>query len=47
MYKDVAELKHTVYKRVQLKKSGPSISSLQSVQQIQKQMFQRQKVNLQ
>ena len=31
LYKDVAELKHAVYKRVQLKKSGLSVSSVQNV----------------
>ena len=30
LYKEVAELKHAVYKRVQVKKSGPSVSSVQS-----------------
>ena len=28
LYKEVAELKHAVYKRVQLKKSGPSVSAV-------------------
>ena len=31
LYKDVAELKHAVYKRVQVKKSGPSASAVQKV----------------
>ena len=31
LYKEVAELKHAMYKKVQLKKSGPSISSIQKV----------------
>ena len=31
LYKEVAELKHAVYKRVQVKKSGPSVSSVQKV----------------
>ena len=31
LYKEVAELKHAVYKKVQLKKSGPSVSAVQSV----------------
>ena len=31
MYKEVVELKHAVYKRVQLKKSGPSVSSVQKI----------------
>ena len=29
LYKEVAVLKHAVYKRVQLKKSGPSVSAVQ------------------
>ena len=29
LYKEVAELKHAVYKKVQVKKSGPSVSSVQ------------------
>ena len=31
LYKEVAELKHAVYKRVQVKKSGPSVSAVQNV----------------
>ena len=31
LYKEVAELKHAVYKRVQVKKNGPSVSSIQNV----------------
>ena len=31
LYREVAELKHAVYKRVQVKKSGPSVSSVQKV----------------
>ena len=31
LYREVAELKHAVYKRVQVKKSGPSVSSVQEV----------------
>ena len=30
LYKEVAELKHAVYKKVQLKKSGPSVSAVQN-----------------
>ena len=30
LYRKVAELKHAVYKKVQLKKSGPSVSAVQS-----------------
>ena len=30
LYKEVAELKHAVYKKVQVKKSGPSVSSVQN-----------------
>ena len=30
LYKEVAELKHAVYKRVRVKKSGPSVSSVQN-----------------
>ena len=36
LYKDIAELKHAVYKKVQLKKSGPSVSSVQSVPAVSK-----------
>ena len=31
LYKEVAELKHAVYKRIQMKKNGPSVSSVQNV----------------
>ena len=31
LYREVAELKHAVYKRVQVKKSGPSVSSVQKI----------------
>ena len=31
LYREVAELKHAVYKRVQVKKSGPSVSSVQNI----------------
>ena len=31
LYREVAELKHAVYKRVQVKKSGPSVSAVQNV----------------
>ena len=31
LYKEVAELKHAVYKRVQFKKSGPSVSAVQNI----------------
>ena len=31
LYKEVAEHKHAVYKRVQVKKNGPSVSSVQNV----------------
>ena len=31
LYKEIAELKHAVYKRVQVKKSGPSVSAVQKV----------------
>ena len=31
LYKEVAELKHAVYKKVQVKKNGPSVSSVQNV----------------
>ena len=31
LYKEVAELKHTMNKRVQLKKTSPSVSSVQNV----------------
>ena len=31
LYREVADLKHAVYKKVQLKKSGPSVSSVQKV----------------
>ena len=31
LYREVAELKHAVYKRVQMKKNGPSVSSVQNV----------------
>ena len=31
LYNEVAELKHAVYKRVHLKKSGPSVSSVQKI----------------
>ena len=30
LYREVAELKHAVYKKVQVKKSGPSVSSVQN-----------------
>ena len=36
LYKEIAKLKHTVYKRVKLKKSGPSVSSVQRVPTISK-----------
>ena len=35
LYKEVAELKHAVYKRVQVKKTGPSVNSVQSVPAVQ------------
>ena len=31
LYREVAELKHAVYKRVQVKKSGPSFSAVQNI----------------
>ena len=31
LYREVAELKHAVYKKVQLKKSGPSVSVVQNI----------------
>ena len=31
LYKEVAEHKHAVYKKVQVKKSGPSVSAVQNV----------------
>ena len=31
LYREVAELKHAVYKRVQVKKSGPSVSAVQNI----------------
>ena len=34
LYKEVAELKHAVYKRVQVKKSGPNVSSMQNTPEV-------------
>ena len=31
LYKEVAELKHAVYKRIQVKKNGPSVSAVQNI----------------
>ena len=43
LYKEVVELKYAVYKRVQLKKSGPSVNSVQSVPAVSKNSCSRGK----